>query len=114
MQGVVERITPMPENNDSTAGKQPIKPGQHRAGYARDRRNGGYMIRVVGPFANRFAGREIPVGRSDGSEGTERLDTLVWTGLDDGEFNPKDKGQNIALYTFEARPRESLDDEIPF
>lgn len=70
---------------------------------------GGYIIRVIGPMANRFAGREVPVGRRDDSESTEKLTDLVWSGTDE------DTGKPVALYNFEPRPRGTdLDDEIPF
>lgn len=90
------------QNSETTPARQ------HKATYARDRRNGGYIIRVLGPNAAKFAGRDVPVTRRDDSESMEHLDTLVWQGTDD------DTGKPVALYTFEARPREELDDEIPF
>lgn len=81
----------------------------HRATYARDKRKGGYIIRVEGPNASRFAGREIPVTRRDGSESNEKLIGLLWTGLDDDSGNP------VALYTFEARPADNqANDDLPF
>lgn len=79
----------------------------HKATYATDKRNGGYLIRVQGPNAGRFAGREVPVTRRDETETPEKLVRLLWSGKDD------DTGSPIALYTFEARPAE-LNDEIPF
>jgi len=79
----------------------------HRATYATDKRKGGYMIRVAGPQAGRFAGRVVPVTRKDGSESEEALVKLTWSGKDD------ETGENVALYTFEPRPREEVD-EIPF
>ena len=39
----------------------------HKATYARDKRKGGYLIRVIGPNAAAFAGREVPVIRKDDS-----------------------------------------------
>lgn len=79
----------------------------HRATYAKDKRKGGYIIRVAGPHANRFAGREVPVTLKNGDEQTEILVNLLWSGIDD------DTKQPVALYEFKSRPAE-LDDEIPF
>lgn len=82
-------------------------PGKnHRATYARDKRLGGYMVRVEGPHANRFAGRTVPVTLKDGSEHTHTLSDLVWAGQDN------ESGKPVALYHFEAEPRES--DEAEF
>lgn len=82
----------------------------HHATYARDKRKGGYLIRVAGPYPERFAGREIPVTRMDQSVSTEKLDALIWTGVDE------ERGGNVALYSFVARPRdeEREADELPF
>lgn len=88
------------------------KPGrQHRATYARDKKNGGYIIRVQGPQCNRFAGRAVPVETRDGKEHTESLTDLIWTGTDDGEISGYTGP--VALYNFAAKPRVD-DDEIPF
>jgi hypothetical protein len=73
---------------------------QHKATYARDKRKGGYIIRVEGPHAGAFAGREVPVTRKDNSESPERLLALLWQGIDEETKQP------VALYTFEAKPRE--------
>lgn len=86
---------------------------QHRATYARDKKKGGYLVRVAGPNANAFAGREIPVTTLDGSEHAEKLIRLIWTGVDTGEYGGV-AGQPIALYTFEAKPREDTVDDLPF
>lgn len=86
------------------------KPGQHKATYARDKRNGGYIIRVEGPNAPRFAGREVPLlkkGETSPSS-NETLTDLIWSGLD------SESGKPVALYHFAAKPREELNDEIPF
>lgn len=80
----------------------------HRATYARDKMKGGYIIRVEGPNANRFAGREVPVTLRNGDESTEKLEALIWTGKD------QDSGQPVALYSFEARPKEEMADDTPF
>lgn len=89
--------------------KEPEKKGgQHRATYSRDKRMGGYIIRVEGPFSNRFAGRLVPVTLRDGTSHDEQLTDLIWTG------NDEETGKPIALYHFEARPRDEAADEIPF
>lgn len=80
---------------------------QHRATYARDKKKGGYLIRVEGPHAGKFAGREVPVSRKDGSSDPETLTDLIWSGIDD------ESGKPVALYGFTPKPKE-LDDEIPF
>jgi hypothetical protein len=80
---------------------------EHKATYATDKKNGGYLVRVVGPHANAFAGREVPVTRKDDSEHKEKLVKLLWTGKDD------DTGQPIGLYSFAPKPKDP-DDEIEF
>lgn len=81
----------------------------HKATYARDKRKGGYLVRVAGPYPEKFAGREVPVQRMDGSESSEKLVALIWTGVDE------ERGGNVALYSFEARPRDdSKPDDLPF
>lgn len=77
-----------------------VKKRLHKATYARDKRAGGYLVRVEGPQANMFADREVPVLRMDGSENLEKLITVVWSGKD------KESGANVALYKFEQQPRE--------
>jgi hypothetical protein len=85
---------------------------QHKATYSRDKRKGGYLVRVVGPHASQFTNRDVPVSRNDGSESTERLLKLVHSGVDGGEVVQADKGKNYALYTFQAKPREEEDVEF--
>src|SRR5262245_33463975 len=80
----------------------------HKATYARDKQKGGYIIRVEGPTPNRYAGREVPVERRDGSESFEKLTALLWTGTD-GE-----SGKLVALYSFEPRPKTEEVDDLPF
>lgn len=81
----------------------------HRATYSRDKLKGGYVIRVEGPKANRFAGRTVPVTRRDGSESDEVLDTLVWSGKDN------DSGEPVALYTFVPKPKDTDEvEDLPF
>lgn len=86
------------------------KPGRlHKATYATDKRNGGYLIRIAGPTAERFAGREVPVTMKSGDEHDEMLDRLIWTGID------AESGERVALYRFVAKPREATEqDNLPF
>jgi len=71
----------------------------HRATFSRDKRNGGYLIRVEGPHAAEFSGETVPVTLRDGSEQSEELDTLIWAG------NDQESGKPVALYTFIKRER---------
>ena len=80
----------------------------HKATYARDKRKGGYLVRVEGPHAAKFCRRIVPVTTRDENEHDETLDTLLWSGID------PESGANVALYTFKAKPRADLDDDIPF
>lgn len=75
----------------------------HKATYARDKRKGGYLIRIAGPYPERFAGREVPVTRRDGSESVETIVGLIWTGTD------SENGERVALYSFEPRERTDAD-----
>lgn len=76
----------------------------HKATYARDKRKGGYIIRVAGPSAMAFAGREVPVTLRNGDEQKETLEGLIWTGLD------SESGETVALYSFVPKPREEVED----
>jgi len=87
---------------------------QHKATYATDKRKGGYMIRVIGPHAGEFVGREIPVTRKDDSENMEKLTQLVWTGVDTGTPEEPGTGKPVALYKFAPKPKDDTEDEIPF
>ncbi len=98
----------MTNTKENETQSQERKPGQHKATYARDKRKGGYLIRVMGPFAERFAGREVPVTRKDDSTNYEKLSELVWTGPD------QETGKPVALYSFEPRPRDEAEDDILF
>ena len=89
-------------------GDKPTAGRLHRATYARDKRKGGYLIRVAGPYPEMFAGRDVPVNTKDGQEHTETLDALIWTGLDN------ESGGRVALYSFVGRPREDVDAATPF
>lgn len=79
---------------------------RHKATYARDKRKGGYLVRVAGPFSDRFAGKEVPVTMKDNSEHFETLDRLVWSGKD------KETGENVTLYTFIPKPK--AEEQIEF
>jgi hypothetical protein len=76
---------------------------QHRATYAKDKKKGGYLIRVEGPSSNMFAGREVPVNTKDGGEHIEMLDALIWSGKDN------ESGKPVSLYSFVAKPKEPID-----
>ena len=80
----------------------------HKATYARDKRKGGYLIRVQGPSAEQFADREVPVTTRAGDEHMEKLTGLIWTGKDE------ESGEPVALYHFESRPRENDRAEVTF
>lgn len=80
----------------------------HKATFAKDKRKGGYLIRVEGPSSNMFAGREVPVSLRDGTEHTEKLESLIWTGKD------KESGLPVTLYSFIAKPREASEVDAEF
>jgi hypothetical protein len=88
------------------ADKEPKR--RHRATYATDKRAGGYLIRVAGPDASMFAGREVPVTTKAGDEHMEKLIRLIWTGLDN------ESGETVALYKFESKPREESVEQAEF
>jgi hypothetical protein len=81
------------------------QPRAHKATYATDKRKGGYLIRVEGPTAGAFVGREVPVTMRNGDEHNERLVRLIWTGAD------TETGKPVALYAFESRPRDAESEE---
>lgn len=81
----------------------------HKATYATDKRKGGYLIRIAGPYPEMFAGREVPVVTKDDKEHTEKLTRLIWTGPD------AENGGRVALYAFESKPRSDADrEEVAF
>lgn len=86
----------------------------HKATYASDKRSGGYNVRVVGPQATRFAGREVPVTTVKGDEHMEKLIKLLWSGVDTGTEKLQGTNLPVALYSFLSRPKDIADDEIPF
>lgn len=92
-----------PKDDSESSAKKP----KHRATYATDKRNGGYLIRVVGPQSNAFAGREVPVLLKSGESHPEKLVKVVWTGKD------QESGEAVTLYKFEAKPRGD-DAEVEF
>ena len=75
----------------------------HRATYSSDKRNGGYLVRIAGPYPEKFAGKDVPVSTKSGGEHEERLTRLIWTGTD------RESGEKVALYKFESQPREAED-----
>ena len=79
---------------------------RHKATYARDKRKGGYLIRVEGPSAEGFTGREVPVTLISGAEHAEKLEGMIWTGVDEKS------GQKVALYRFEAKPKQHVEPEF--
>jgi hypothetical protein len=79
----------------------------HKATFARDKKKGGYLIRVEGPQAAAFAGRNVPVTLKSGQKNSETLDELIWSGKD------TETGANVALYSFVPKPKEEME-EIPF
>ena len=86
----------------------------HKATYARDKKKGGYLVRVIGPHATMFAGREVPVTRRDDTETMEKLDGLIWSGIDTGTEDQPGTGKPVALYSFVPHPKDEIEDEIPF
>jgi hypothetical protein len=78
----------------------------HKATYASDKKKGGYLVRVAGPSAGKFVGREVPVTRMDDTESMEKLTKLIWSGID------TETGGNVALYAFEARPRDPAQEVV--
>jgi len=78
----------------------------HRATYTKDKKKGGYLVRVEGPNSNMFAGREVPVILRDGSENIEKLTNLIWTGKDQESGNP------VSLYVFAPKPKEKIEVEF--
>lgn len=98
---------------DRETGNEPAKPArQHKATYSRDNREGGWLVRIVGPSANKFANRDVPVTRNDGSENVETLGKLITSGVDEGNVIAADKGKNYALYKFQ--PKERVETEAEF
>lgn len=75
----------------------------HRATFGRDKRKGGYLVRVEGPNSERFSGREVPVTKRDGKETVEKLGALIWMGTDEKT------GAKVALYSFEQKKREGAE-----
>jgi hypothetical protein len=75
----------------------------HRATYAKDKRKGGYLVRVQGPHSNMFVGRAVPVTMKNGSEQEETLEALIWSGKD------QETGEPVTLYSFVAKPREEIE-----
>jgi len=80
----------------------------HKASYAKDKRQGGYLIRVQGPKSNMFVGRTVPVSKKDSTDEDQiELIEIVWSGKDD------DTGAPVTLYKFKPKLKEDRD-SIPF
>lgn len=92
--------------------QKPDQKPKHKATYASDKKTGGYLVRVIGPNATEFAGREVPVTTMSGKEHKEKLTKLVWSGVDKGWEDRPGTGLPAALYKFESKPREK--EEIEF
>lgn len=79
----------------------------HKATYSSDKKNGGYLVRVQGPNASMFVNREVSVTLKNGSEHSEKLTKLVWSGVDTVS------GQPVALYKFASKPKDPIE-EVKF
>lgn len=97
-----------PTSNAPLREDPPRTQRQHKATYARDKYSGGWNVRVIGPHARQFAGREVPVTRADDSESIETLDKLIWSGTDDETARP------VALYSFVPKEREDREQTFSF
>lgn len=92
----------------------PSKDGRtHKATYAKDRKEGGYNLRVIGPHAKKMGRRWLPVTRFDGSENMEYALDIIWSGTDDGTEDRPGTGLPVALFSMWKAPKEEQD-EIPF
>lgn len=81
----------------------------HRATFATDNIEGGYMVRIEGPNAEKFARRKVPVTRFNGEETEIELKSLTWTGPD------KETGKKVALYKIIKNKRPAKDtDSVAF
>jgi hypothetical protein len=98
-----------PLDGEVLAREAPIAPAsarRHRATFATDNIEGGYMVRIEGPDCAKFAKRTgIPVTRFDGSETAIDLKNLVWSG------NDLESGKPVALYKIVKHPRAKADAE---
>lgn len=101
-----QQQAPAPSSAPSTNGEPPKPARKHSATYSRDKRKGGYLVRVEGPDAAKFSGRKVPVTLRDKSEHVEELDALIWTGLDE------ESGKPVALYTFKPEERKATETEF--
>lgn len=89
---------------------------QHVATFSFNQRAQQYNVRVVGPHADKFAGREIPVSRLNKPDSIEKLTRMLKSGIDEGKVVPENKGKMYALYSFVQKPRavEEEEQEIKF
>lgn len=93
----------------------PVKQGAkraHKATWATDKVNGGYLVRIIGPHANKFGGKIVPVVRADDSESEEELGRVVWSGVDTGTAERPGTNKPVALYTCVQKPK--IQDDIEF
>jgi hypothetical protein len=103
--------TQAPETTDDIEDVSPPKGRRHVATYTRIRGEPfKWFIRNVGPDAEKFSGRDLPVTTKSGEEHTEKVTKMIYNGID------KATGKNMAIYEFVAKPRDAaeLNDEIPF
>lgn len=69
---------------------------QHKASFAADKKNPGeWLVRVIGPAPDKFAGKTIPVSKKDGTTSATKLGRLIWTGT----F--PDADEPVALYAIQ-------------
>lgn len=106
-------MTTTPATPDATPATPDAPKRKHKATYTKDKKKGGYLVRVVGPHAARFAGREVPVTTKAGGEHHEKLERLLWSGVDVGTDNFPGTGEPVALYTFAAKPKDE-NEVLPF
>ncbi len=99
---------------NATSTDQPVSgKGSHRATFSRDKKNPGkFLVRVVGPYAEKFENREVPVQVNDGTTKMTKLTRAIASGEDDGKIIPADKGKKWVLYHFEQAPREQIEAEF--
>lgn len=101
-----------PEVEGTSETAKPSSGRAHTASYSKIKgEHFKWFIRVVGPKAEAFSGREIPVSTKSGEEHSEKLTKMIWNGED------RQTGENVAIYEFLAKPRveeADLNDEIPF
>lgn len=101
----METENPNPAAGEATAAAPPAK-RRHKATYATDKRNGGYLVRIAGPDSGKFAGREIPVTTKSDAQHMETMERLIWSGKD------QETGEPVSLYKFKSKPKEAVEPEF--